>query len=73
MLGEIVIPIDSVLQNTDLTDEIFRQNIMYLTVHAMLELLGFDVSENSPEKHSVKEKKKSILASLGVDINRVRT
>lgn len=70
ILGEIVIPIDCILKTVEPSDENFRQIVMYLTVNAMLELLGYDVSDDSP---FIKEKKKSILYSLGIlDINRVK-
>jgi probable rRNA maturation factor len=65
ILGDIIISTDKVIeQATEFGHSILRE-IVYLTVHSMFHLLGYD-HMNDDDKNKMREKEKFVLKAIGI-------
>lgn len=65
MLGDIVICMDVAKDQAKDFDHSLDREIMYLTAHSMLHLLGYDHLEED-EKFHMRAREKEVMKSLGV-------
>lgn len=65
LLGDIVISVDKAKEQAKEYGHSEEREILYLLVHSMLHLLGYDHMEKD-EKKAMREKEEEILTSLGV-------
>ena len=65
MLGDIVISVPTAVKQARKYGHTFRREIGYLTVHAMLHLLGYD-HESKLDTMKMREKEENIMNMLGL-------
>ena len=65
LLGDIVISTETALRQSKEYNHSFEREIIYLVVHSMFHLLGYD-HMNENEKKVMREKEKAVLKLLGV-------
>jgi len=65
ILGDIVISMEKVLEQSELYGHSFRREVAYLVAHGMLHLLGYDHENGGIEKRRMREKEDQVLDSLG--------
>lgn len=65
MLGDVVICIDVARKQADELGHSFEREIMYLTCHSILHLLGYDHMEED-DKKIMRSKEKQVMKNLGV-------
>ena len=65
MLGDIVICMDIAKEQADDFGHSLDREIMYLTAHSCLHLLGYDHMKDS-EKKAMRNREKEVMKSLGV-------
>ena len=65
MLGDIVISLPTAVRQARKYGHTFRREIGYLTVHAMLHLLGYD-HESKLDTMKMREREESIMSMLGL-------
>lgn len=65
ILGDIVISMEKVLEQSELYGHSFRREVTYLVAHGMLHLLGYDHENGGIEKRRMREKEDQVLDSLG--------
>ena len=65
MLGDIVISVPTAIKQARKYGHTFRREIGYLTVHAMLHLLGYD-HEAKLDAVKMREKEENIMTMLGL-------
>ena len=65
ILGDIVISMEKVLEQSELYGHSFRREVAYLVAHGMLHLLGYDHENGGLEKRRMREKEDQVLDSLG--------
>lgn len=65
ILGDIVISMEKVLEQSERYGHSFRREVAYLVAHGMLHLLGYDHENGGLEKRRMREKEDQILDSLG--------
>lgn len=65
IIGDIVISVEKAREQADEYGHSFEREIIYLTVHSMLHLLGYDHIE-AEDKLLMRPKEKDIMKSLGV-------
>lgn len=66
MLGDIVISIERAVSQAKQYNHTLQREIAYLTVHAMLHLLGYDHEKGGIEAIRMREKEEGVLALLGL-------
>ena len=66
MLGDIVISIQTALNQAKLFGHSLEREIGFLTVHSMLHLLGYDRDNGGVEARNMRETEEKILDKLGV-------
>lgn len=64
-LGDIVISLDKANEQASQYGHSLKREIMYLTCHSMLHLLGYDHMDDD-DKVIMRQKEKEIMKSLGV-------
>lgn len=64
-LGDIVISVEKAAEQAKEFDHSFNREMVYLTVHSMYHLLGYD-HMNEEDKKLMREKEKRTLKKLGV-------
>lgn len=65
MLGDIVICSDKVLEQSEEFGHTYQRELIYLTIHSLLHLLGYD-HEIEEEKLEMRSKEKEIMRELGI-------
>lgn len=65
MLGDIIICVDVAKRQAKELGHSFKREIMYLTCHSMLHLLGYD-HMNEEDKKLMRSREKEIMKNLGV-------
>ena len=65
MLGDVVICIDVARKQAKDLGHSFEREIMYLTCHSILHLLGYDHMEED-DKKIMRSKEKQVMKNLGV-------
>lgn len=65
MLGDVVICLDVARKQADDLGHSFEREIMYLTCHSILHLLGYDHIEDD-DKKIMRAKEKEVMKNLGV-------
>ena len=65
LLGDIVISAEIALQQSEEYGHTFKREIVYLAVHSMLHLLGYDHLEEE-EKGVMREREKEIIKLFGI-------
>lgn len=65
MLGDIVICEQRVLEQADELGHSYQRELVYLTIHSLLHLLGYD-HESLDEKVEMRTKEKEIMKLLGI-------
>ena len=65
MLGDVVICLDIARKQADELGHSFEREIMYLTCHSILHLLGYDHMEDD-DKKIMRSKEKQVMKNLGV-------
>lgn len=65
MLGDVVICLDVARRQAEELGHSFEREIMYLTCHSILHLLGYDHMEDN-DKKIMRSKEKEVMKNLGV-------
>lgn len=65
ILGDIVISMEKVLEQSKLYGHSLRREVAYLTAHGMLHLLGYDHEQGGIEKMRMREREDRVLGLLG--------
>lgn len=65
MLGDVVICLDVARRQAEELGHSFEREIMYLTCHSILHLLGYDHMEDN-DKKIMRAKEKEVMKNLGV-------
>lgn len=65
LLGDIVISAETALRQSEEYEHSFEREIVYLVVHSMFHLLGYD-HLNEKEKKVMREKEKEVIKLLGI-------
>ncbi len=65
LLGDIVISVQSALRQSNEFGHTLEREIVYLTMHSMLHLLGYD-HLNKEDKKQMREREKEIMKLLGI-------
>ena len=63
LLGEIIISVDTAKRETEITERKLSEQILYLTIHGLLHILGYDHIDPSSEK-IMEEKTEELLEKL---------
>ena len=66
MLGDIAISVPKVYEQADRFGHTIQREFAYLTVHAMMHLLGYDHEPGGLEMVRMREKEESVLTMLGL-------
>ena len=69
ILGDIVISMQHAVMQADLYGHSLQREIAFLTVHAMLPLLGYDHEAEGLERVRMREKEEAVLTQLGLKRN----
>ena len=65
ILGDIVLSTQKIIEQANDFDHSLEREMLYLTVHSMLHLIGYD-HMNSDEKRIMREKEKEIMKNLNI-------
>lgn len=65
MLGDVVICLDVARKQADDLGHSFEREVMYLTCHSILHLLGYDHIEDD-DKKIMRKREKEVMKNLGV-------
>ena len=65
-LGDIVISLDKVKEQAIEYEHTFERELLYLTIHSVLHLLGYD-HMNEQDKSIMREREKNIMRQIGVE------
>lgn len=64
VLGDIIISVDTALRDADQEDLSFDDEIMYLIIHGLLHLLGYDHEKSQEDAKIMKEKEREVFLAL---------
>ncbi len=65
ILGDIVISMEKVIDQSEIYGHSMRREIAYLVAHGMLHLLGYDHERGGMEKRHMREREERVLDLLG--------
>ena len=68
LLGDIIISIERAKQQAEEYGHSFKREIVFLTVHGMLHLLGYDHMEEA-ERIEMETEQRFVMEKLGIDRN----
>ena len=71
ILGDIVISMETAIEQADRFGHSLQREVGYLTAHSMLHLLGYDHEDNGLQRLRMREKEEKILDSLGLSVNKI--
>ena len=66
LLGDIVISLEKACEQARLYGHLLEREIGFLTVHAMLHLLGYDHEKSGIEAMNMREKEEAVLQGMGL-------
>lgn len=66
MLGDIIISVETALEQSKEYGHSFQREMAFLTVHSMLHLLGYDHVNGGLEAVRMREKEEYVLAQIGL-------
>lgn len=64
VLGDIIISVDTALGDANQEDLSFDDEIMYLIIHGLLHLLGYDHEKSQEDAKIMKEKEREVFFAL---------
>ena len=64
-LGDVIISLEKALEQSNEFGHSFEREVLYLTVHSMYHLLGYDHIEEK-DREIMREKEKNTMKKLGV-------
>lgn len=67
MLGDIVISIETAMEQAERFGHSLNREIGYLTVHSLLHLLGYDHENDSLEALRMREKEETVMSRMGLE------
>lgn len=65
LLGDIVISMEKVIEQSERYGHSMRKEVAYLVAHGMLHLLGYDHEQGGMEKRHMREREERVLELLG--------
>ncbi len=65
ILGDIIISMQKVIEQTEIYGHSMRREVAYLVAHGMLHLLGYDHEKGGIEKRHMREREERVLDLLG--------
>lgn len=65
LLGDIVISVEKAMEQAKLYNHPLQREIVFLTVHSMLHLLGYDHEQGGLEEVHMREKEETVLTQIG--------
>lgn len=65
ILGDIIISVEKALEQSKEYNHSFLREIIYLTVHSMFHLMGYDHIDEK-EKESMRKKEEEVLKKIGI-------
>ena len=68
MLGDIIISVETALEQSKDYGHSFQREMAFLTVHSMLHLLGYDHVNGGDEEADMRRRQTEILESLGLGV-----
>ena len=66
LLGDIVISMEKAMEQAELYGHALQREVAFLTVHSMLNLLGYDHEAGGLEAVRMREKEEAVLIQLGL-------
>ena len=66
ILGDIVISMETAIEQADRFGHTLQREVGYLTAHSMLHLLGYDHEDNGLQRMRMREKEEQIMTQLGL-------
>ncbi len=66
ILGDIVISMEKVMDQSKIYGHTMQREIAYLVAHGMLHILGYDHENNGMEKVRMREKEEKVMDQLGL-------
>ncbi len=66
ILGDIVISMETAMEQAKRYDHSLEREVGYLTAHSMLHLLGYDHEQGGLERVRMREKEELVMAQLGL-------
>lgn len=66
VLGDIVISVEKVIEQSKLYGHSMQREIAYLVAHGMLHILGYDHESNNLDKLHMREKEEKVMNLLGL-------
>lgn len=66
ILGDIVISMETAMEQAKRYDHSLEREVGYLTAHSMLHLLGYDHEQGGLERVRMREKEEFVMAQLGL-------
>ena len=68
MLGDIVISMEKAIEQAEAYGHSLEREVGFLTVHAMLHLLGYDHEGGGIERVRMREREETVLVKLGLPV-----
>ena len=66
LLGDMVLSLERCARQGEELEHGFERELMYLTVHSVLHLLGYDHVDEAEEKQNMREREKAVMVGVGV-------
>ncbi len=66
LLGDIVISMETAVEQADRFGHSLQREVGYLTAHSMLHLLGYDHEDNGIQRIRMREKEEKVMTLLGL-------
>ncbi len=66
LLGDIVISMETAVEQADRFGHSLQREVGYLTAHSMLHLLGYDHEDNGLQRIRMREKEEQVMTQLGL-------
>ena len=66
LLGDIVISMETAVEQADRFGHSLQREVGYLTAHSMLHLLGYDHEDNGIQRIRMREKEEKVMTQLGL-------
>ena len=66
ILGDIVISMETAVEQADRFGHSLQREVGYLTAHSMLHLLGYDHEDNGLQRLRMREKEEKVMTMLGL-------
>lgn len=63
-LGDIILSVDRVVEQARIYEQAINREMVYLAIHSVLHLLGYDHMDEGEEKRSMRSREEAILKSF---------